>query len=152
MQDTMNTNTEVGIIGFWRNNKSGVLSCYHYFYVPKPCKRLLRYSMRKNMNGEASSASLFQIIYKSIDDELFFFFDQKVKTKSTLHLALLNLNVNRFTNNETIEDRHYNKRSNLSRIWPISDIDIVQKGIKAFFQETKMKQKKSYPNLVKNFQ
>ena len=113
MKDMMNSNTEIGIVGYWRKNKSGVLSCYHFFYVPKPCKRLLRYSTRKHINGESSNANLFQVIYKSSDDELFLFFDQELKSKPVLHLALLNLNVNRFANNETIENRHFKRRSNL---------------------------------------
>ena len=42
MADTMKVGQEMAIIGFWRRNllnSKDVFSCYHYFYVPNPCKR-----------------------------------------------------------------------------------------------------------------
>ena len=78
MQNTLNSQREVGIIAYWKKDKNDTYNCYHYFYIPKPCKRLLRHSMRKLVIKEDSSARLFQVIYTSCDDELFLFFEERV--------------------------------------------------------------------------
>ena len=54
MQQTINSREEVAIIAYWKKDKEGkegTFECYHYFYVPKPCKRYMRHSLRTMMNG-----------------------------------------------------------------------------------------------------
>ena len=54
MQQTINSREEVAIIAYWKKDKEGkegTFECYHYFYVPKPCKRFMRHSLRTMMNG-----------------------------------------------------------------------------------------------------
>ena len=145
MQNTLNTNSEVGIIAYWKKDKHGSFHCYHYFYVPKPCKRLLRYSMRKLVNQESSTACLYQVLYTTCDDELFMFYQDNAQ----IHLAILNLEVTRFGQLESIENRHCNKRGNLDHQWKL-EADIPKKAIQKFMSG-KTKSKSSYPNLVKNF-
>ena len=50
LQNTLNSQEEVGVIAYWRKDKTEAFHCYHYFYIPKPCKRLMRHSMRKLVN------------------------------------------------------------------------------------------------------
>ena len=66
-----------------------------------------------------SQTSLYQVIYTSCDDELFMFFEDKKDDKPQINLAILNLNVTRFKQEESIENRHFNKRGNLKHHWVI---------------------------------
>ena len=85
------------------------------------------------------------MLYTSCDDELFMFYQDNAQ----IHLAILNLEVTRFGQHESIENRHCNKRGNLDHQWKL-DAEIPRKAIQKFMSG-KTKSKSSYPNLVKNF-
>ena len=96
MHNTLNSQSEIAIIAFWKKDKIGAFHCYHYFYIPKPSKRLLRYSLRKLMNGDSSTASIYQVLFTSSDNELFMFFEETVEENTEIHVAILNLDNLRF--------------------------------------------------------
>ena len=151
MHNTLNSQSEIAIIAFWKKDKIGAFHCYHYFYIPKPSKRLLRYSLRKLMNGDSSTASIYQVLFTSSDNELFMFFEETAEENTEIHVAILNLDNLRFGQHEPIENRHYSKRSNLKNIYKISDTEITQKALRNFLCTKKQKTTSANPDLIKNF-
>ena len=48
------------------------------------------------MNGDNSSASIYQVLFTSSDNELFMFFEETVEENTEIHVAILNLDNIRF--------------------------------------------------------
>ena len=63
------------------------------------------------------------------------------KSEKSFQLAVLNLEVHKFTNQESIENRHYKKRRNLNHIWKIKNSEVAYEGMKAYFDEKKATKK-----------
>ena len=48
------------------------------------------------MNGDSSTASIYQVLFTSSDNELFMFFEETVEENTEIHVAILNLDNLRF--------------------------------------------------------
>ena len=59
---------EIAIVGFWRLNIKGEFTCYRHCKIPNPYKR----EVRKDKNSELR---VFEVLYNSCQNEVFFFFD-----------------------------------------------------------------------------
>ena len=64
MAETMKVSTEMAIIGYWKQNKKGEYKCYHYFFVPRPCKRETLRSDRKEWNFITTTVNVQQVIFR----------------------------------------------------------------------------------------
>ena len=103
------------------------------------------------MNGDSSTASIYQVLFTSSDNELFMFFEETAEENTEIHVAILNLDNLRFGQHEPIENRHYSKRGNLKHIYKISDTEITQKALRNFLCTRKHKTTSANPDLIKNF-
>ena len=55
MEEVIKKDSEMAIIGFWKQADKDVFKCYHYFYVPNPMMRETRISDRKGWGRESGT-------------------------------------------------------------------------------------------------
>ena len=75
MAETMKIDSEVAIVGFWKQNAKKEFTCYHYFYIPCPQTRDTSKSDRME-RGKAVTVTVRQLLYHGHNDNIFLFYEE----------------------------------------------------------------------------